>query len=129
MADAGTRSLLTRDGADRRPTRKGIPAVTITSAHARTNPEATAVARDLIASFGQDPDRYVPGTVTTLPGTRTTTYDLACSPRCPHDDSRCHRSHAAWLSDEPLDALMSVVPAAVPHRTARPHLPVQRRGA
>lgn len=98
-----------------------------TSHDARTSPEATAVARDLIASFGQDPDLYVPGTVTTLPGTRTTTYDMACSTRCPHHDRRCHRSHAAWLSDEPLDALMSVVPHVAPHRTARPHLPGQRR--
>lgn len=50
---------------------------------ASTSPEATAVAHDLIASFGQDPELYVPGTVSTLPGTRTTTYDLACSRRCP----------------------------------------------
>ena len=103
--------------------------MTSTSHTARTSPEATAVARDLIASFGQDPDLYVPGTVTTLPGTRTTTYDMACSPRCPHHDRRCHRSHAAWLSDGPLDALMSVVPEALPHRTPRPRLPLQRRRA
>ena len=103
--------------------------MTSTSHTARTSPEATAVARDLIASFGQDPDLYVPGTVTTLPGTRTTTYDMACSPRCPHHDRRCHRSHAAWLSDEPLDALMSVVPQAVPRRAPRPRVPLQRRRA
>lgn len=103
--------------------------MTSTSYDASTSPDATAVARDLIASFGQDPDLYVPGTVTTLPGTRTTTYDMACSPRCPHTDRRCHRSHAAWLSDDPLDALMRVVPQVVPSRRARPHLPAQRRRA
>jgi hypothetical protein len=91
--------------------------------------EATAVARELIASFGQDPDLYVPGTVTTLPGTRTTTYDMACSPDCPHTDRRCHRSHAAWSGDDPLDALISVVPQAAARRTARPHVPAQRRRA
>ena len=58
--------------------------MTSTPYDASTSPEATAVAHDLIASFGQDPDLYVPGTVSTLPGTRTTTYDLACGPRCPH---------------------------------------------
>lgn len=76
---------------------------------ARTNPEATAVARDLIASFGHDPGRYVPGTVAVLPGTRTTTWDMACSPDCPHDDGRCHRPFAAYLSDDRLRARL--VPA------------------
>ena len=76
--------------------------MTSTPHDARTTPEATAVAREVIASFGQDPDRYVPGTVVTLPGTRTTVYAMACSPDCPHTDGRCHRPHAAWLDDEHL---------------------------
>ena len=94
---------------------------------ASTSPEATAVARDLIASFGQDPGLYVPGTVSTLPGTRTTTYHLACSPRCPHEDRRCHRPHAAWLSDERLHALLNATPRTEHGRSLR--VPAQRRRA
>lgn len=74
--------------------------MTSTPDHARTDREVTAVARDLIASFGQDPNLYVPGTVATLPGTRTTTYDMACSPRCPHEGGTCHVAHAAYLGDD-----------------------------
>ena len=94
---------------------------------ASTSPEATAVAQDLIASFGQDPELYVPGTVSTLPGTRTTTYDLACGPRCPHEDGQCHRTHAAWLSDEPLHALLTATSGAGAGGRAR--VPAQRRRA
>ncbi len=94
---------------------------------ASSSPEATAVAHDLIASFGQDPDLYVPGTVSTLPGTRTTTYDLACGPRCPHEDGRCHRTHAAWLSDEPLHALLSATTHSRDEQS--PRVPAQRRRA
>ena len=83
--------------------------MTRTANDGSTTPEATAVAREVIASFGQDPDRYVPGTVATLPGTRTTTYELACSPDCPHPDGRCHRPHAAYLGDDQLRARL--VPA------------------
>lgn len=95
---------------------------------ASTSPEATAVAQDLIASFGQDPELYVPGTVSTLPGTRTTTYDLACGPRCPHEDGQCHRTHAAWLSDAPLHALLNATtPRSQGGRSTR--VPAQRRRA
>lgn len=80
-----------------------------TPANASTSPEATAIARDLIASFGHDPALYVPGTVAVLPGTRTTTWNMACSPRCPHEDGRCHRPHAAYLRDDRLRARL--VPA------------------
>ncbi|MCF6377379.1 hypothetical protein L2K70_07165 [Nocardioides KLBMP 9356] len=80
-----------------------------TDANDRTTPEANATARELIASFGHDPETYVPGTVTVLPGTRTATYDLACSPDCPHPDGRCHRPHAAYLSDDAVRARL--VPA------------------
>lgn len=96
---------------------------------ASTSPEATAVAHDLIASFGQDPDLYVPGTVSTLPGTRTTTYDLACAPRCPHEDGRCHRTHAAWLGDEPLRALLKATARSDDARRGRARVPAQRRRA
>lgn len=99
---------------------------------ASTSPEATAVARDLIASFGQDPDLYVLGTVSTLPGTRTTTYELACSPRCPHKDQRCRRAHAAWLTDEPLHALLNATAGTSgtkDGRSARARVPAQRRRA
>ena len=94
---------------------------------ASTSPEATAVARDLIASFGQDPGLYVPGTVSTLPGTRTTTYDLSCGPRCPHEDRRCRRTHAAWLSDEPLHALRNATARTEDGRSAHPRVPGPRR--
>ena len=103
--------------------------MTSTSDHARTNPRATALARELIASFGQDPDLYVPGTVATLPGTRTTTYVMACSPRCPHEDGRCHRPHAAWLSDERLRAQLTTPLHAGPRQHVRPRVPEQRRRA
>ena len=85
-----------------------------TPADARSTPEANAVARELIASFGHDPETYVPGTVTVLPGTRTATYELACSADCPHPDGRCHRPHAAYLSDDDVRARL---------------VPAQRRGA
>ena len=75
-----------------------------TSSNASTSPEATpevtAVARDLIASFGHDPARYGPGTVAVLPGTRTTTWHMACSTQCPHKDGRCHRPHAGYVGDD-----------------------------
>ena len=103
--------------------------MTSTPDEATTTPEATAVARELIASFGQDPDLYVPGTVTTLPGTRTTTYDMACSPHCQHPDGQCHRPHAAWLNDAPLDALLRAFPQTVNRPAARPRVPAQRRRA
>lgn len=97
---------------------------------ASTSPEATAVAHDLIASFGQDPDLYVPGTVSTLPGTRTTTYDLACGPRCPHEDRGCHRTHAAWLGDESFHALLgATAPRTEDGRSAHARVPAQRRRA
>jgi hypothetical protein len=94
---------------------------------ANTSPDVTTVARDLIASFGQDPGLYVPGTVSTLPGTRTTTYDLACGTRCPHQDRRCHRTHAAWLNDEPLHALLNAAARTEDRRGTR--VPAQRRRA
>ncbi len=103
--------------------------MTSTPDNVSTSPEATAVARDLIASFGQDPARYVPGTVSTLPGTRTTTYVMACSPRCPHDDQRCHRPHAAWLNDERLRAQMDAAPRSPGREHARLRVPAQRRRA
>lgn len=88
--------------------------MTSTPDNAGTRLEATAVAREVIASFGQDPALYVPGTVSTLPGTRTTTYVMACSPECPHRDGTCHVSHAAYVSDDRLRARL---------------VPAQRRGA
>jgi hypothetical protein len=85
-----------------------------TPAEHRITLEATATAREMIASFGHDPQLYVPGTVTVLPGTRTATYELACSADCPHPDGRCHRPHAAYLSDDDVRARL---------------VPAQRRGA
>ena len=96
---------------------------------AHTSPETTAVAHDLIASFGQDPELYVPGTVSTLPGTRTTTYALACSPRCPHEDRRCRRTHAAWLNDEHLHALLAATRRTGDGRRGHARVPAQRRRA
>ena len=104
-----------------------------TSHPTRTGPEVTAVARNLIASFGHDPELYVPGTVTMIPGTRTSTWSMACSPRCPHPDRRCHQAHAAYLTDartrELLAAASSVPQTDTHHGRAGAHVPAQRRRA
>lgn len=78
-----------------------------TSTTTRESPEATAVARDVIASLDHDPEHYVPGTLVALPGSRTVTWQTACSTRCPHPDRRCHRSHAAWVNDDSTHAVLA----------------------
>ena len=71
------------------------------------SPEATAVAREVIASLDHDPELYVPGTLVALPGRRTVTWRTACSTQCPHVDRRCHRSHAVWVDDDRTHALLA----------------------
>ena len=99
-------------------------------AHASaTSSVATAVAHDVIASLDHDPELYVPGTLVTLPGSRTVTWRTACSTRCPHPDRRCHRSHAAWANDNRTHALLSAdAEASAVHAEAdsRPRVPAQR---
>ena len=77
------------------------------NAHASTSPAFAAVERDVIASLDHDPELYVPGTLATLPGSRTVTWQTACSTRCPHPDRRCHRSHAVWVDHDPTHALLA----------------------
>ena len=98
------------------------------NAHASTSPAFAAVERDVIASLDHDPELYVPGTLATLPGSRTVTWQTACSTLCPHPDRRCHRSHAVWVDHDPTHALLARGPRAS-HAEAgsRPRVPQQRR--
>ena len=68
-----------------------------------------AVVRDLIDSFDQDSELYVAGSVGLLPGTRTMTWQNACSSQCPHVGVQCHRSHVAWLNHDALGSLVDVL--------------------
>ena len=74
----------------------------MSSTRERNDQPFSAVARDLIASFGHDPELFVPDTVSILSGTQTMTWHSACSRRCPHVDNRCHRSNAAWLNHDAM---------------------------
>ena len=96
--------------------------------HAIASPAAAAIERDVIASLDHDPELYVPGTLATLPGSRTVTWQTACSTRCPHPDRRCHRSHAVWVDHDPTHALLARGRRASHAETAsRPRVPQQRR--
>ena len=90
-------------------------------------PDATAVARHVISSLDHDPERYVPGTLVALPGSRTVTWRTACSTRCPHADRRCHRSHAAWVADDRTHALLAG--GLGTRADSRVRVPAQRRRA
>jgi len=98
------------------------------NAHATTSIASAEVERDVIASLDHDPELYVPGTLTTLPGSRTVTWQTACSTRCPHPDRRCHRAHAVWVDHDPTHALLaSDLRASHAQAGSRPRVPHQRR--
>jgi hypothetical protein len=80
----------------------------VSSTRERNHQPVSTVALELIASFGHDPELYVPDTVSLLSGTRTMTWRTSCSRRCPHPDARCHRSNAAWLNHEAMSAFAAV---------------------
>jgi hypothetical protein len=76
----------------------------VSSTRERNHQPVSTVAQELIASFGHDPELYVPDTVSLLSGTRTMTWRTVCSRRCPHPDARCHRANAAWLNQDAMSA-------------------------
>ena len=98
------------------------------NAHAITSPASATIERDVIASLDHDPELYVPGTLSTLPGSRTVTWQTACSTRCPHPDRRCPRAHAVWVDHDPTHALLARGPRAS-HAEAgsHPRVPQPRR--